>query len=141
MAHSNRPILLIEDNPMDVDLTRRAFARQQVTNVIEVARDGEEVFALVKRWDAGEAIPALILLDLKLPKINGLEVLRTLKNNPKYVSIPVVVLTSSTEDSDIQSAYGAGANSYIVKPVDFNKFMDVAHHIQHYWMVINQLPH
>jgi CheY-like chemotaxis protein len=140
MTHSNRPILLIEDNPMDVDLTRRAFARQQMANPIDVARDGEEALAFVKGWDTGESIPALILLDLKLPKLNGLEVLKALKTNPKYVSIPVVVLTSSTEDSDIQSAYRSGANSYIVKPVDFDKFMDVAHHIQHYWMIINLLP-
>lgn len=140
-AHSfNRPILLVEDNPMDVDLTLRAFARRKLSNPVHVARDGEEALAWIPRWEAGEPLPVVILLDLKMPKVNGLEVLRTLKAHPLCRSIPVVVLTTSREDGDIRAAYGLGVNSYIVKPVDFDKFMEVAAHIELYWSVLNQLP-
>jgi CheY-like chemotaxis protein len=135
-----QPILLVEDNPMDVDLTRRAFARRKISNPIQVARDGEEALAWLPRWEAGEPRPAVILLDLKLPRINGLEVLRQLKNHPLAATIPIVILTTSAEDSDIQAAYKLGANSYIVKPVDFEKFMQVAEQIEVYWNVLNQSP-
>jgi len=135
-----RPILLVEDNPMDVDLTRRAFRRRRLTNPIEVARDGEEALAFIDRWEAGDPLPVVILLDLKLPKVDGLEVLRHLKAHPQFSTIPVVVLSSSTEDRDIQAAYHLGANSYIIKPVDFEKFMDVAAHIELYWTVLNVAP-
>lgn len=135
-----RPILLVEDNPMDLDLTRRAFARRKLVNPLEVARDGEEALAYIARWDAGEEVPSVILLDLKIPKVDGLEVLRRIKENPKYNLIPVVVLTSSAEERDIQTAYKLGANSYIVKPVDFDKFLEVAGHIDLYWMIMNTTP-
>jgi CheY-like chemotaxis protein len=125
---------------MDVDLTRRAFARRKIANPIQVARDGEEALAWLPRWEAGEPRPAVILLDLKLPRINGLEVLRQLKRHALAATIPVVILTTSAEDSDVQSAYQLGANSYIVKPVDFEKFMQVAEQIEIYWNVINQPP-
>lgn len=134
----NKPILLVEDNPMDVDLTKRAFKRRNVTNPIEVARDGEEALAWITRWDDGEPLPAVILLDLKLPKVDGLDVLRQLKAHPVYRTIPVVVLTSSAEDRDVKEAYELGVNSYIVKPVDFDKFMDVASQIELYWSVLNK---
>ncbi|MBF0495043.1 MAG: response regulator [Deltaproteobacteria bacterium] len=132
-----RPILLIEDNPIDIDLTRRAFVRRKVANPIEVARDGEEALAVMSRWQTGGPIPVVILLDLKLPKIDGLEVLRHLKTHPEFLTIPVVVLTSSAEDRDIKEAYHLGANSYIVKPIDFEKFVDVVTQIDLYWNVIN----
>jgi CheY-like chemotaxis protein len=135
-----RPILLVEDNPMDLDLTRRAFARRKLVNPLEVARDGEEALAYIARWDVGEEVPSVILLDLKIPKVDGLEVLRRIKENPKYNLIPVVVLTSSAEERDIQTAYKLGANSYIVKPVDFDKFLEVASHIDLYWMIMNTTP-
>jgi len=134
----NKPILLVEDNPMDVDLTRRAFARRNLANPIEVARDGEEALAWLPRWEAGEPLPSVILLDLKLPKVSGLEVLQRIKAHPDFRSIPVVVLTSSAEDRDVQAAYRLGVNSYIVKPVDFDKFMEIAVQIQLYWAVLNQ---
>ncbi len=134
----NRPILLIEDNPMDVDLTKRAFARRDLTNPVQVARDGEEAVSWIARWEAGEPCPVVILLDLKLPKLNGLEVLRQFKMRPVSHKIPVVVLTTSTEDSDVKAAYEYGANSYIVKPVDFDKFMAVAEQIELYWTVLNR---
>ena len=140
MKSQHRPILLIDDNPMDVDLTRRAFTRRKVINTIEVARDGEEAIAYIHRLEEGEAWPVVILLDINLPKVNGLEVLRELKTHPMLQKIPVIVLTSSGEDRDIQKAYELGANSYIVKPVDFEKFVDVAAQIDLYWNVINIPP-
>jgi CheY-like chemotaxis protein len=138
VSADDRPILLVEDNPMDVDLTLRAFKRRRVTNTILVARDGEEALAWLPRWESGEPWPAVVLLDLKLPKVDGLEVLRQLKQHPRLRVIPVVVLTTSSDSADLQAAYQLGANSYIVKPVDFEKFMDVSEQIELYWTVINQ---
>ena len=134
------PILLVEDNPMDIDLTRRAFARRKLANPIQVACDGEEALAYLPRWEAGELPPAVILLDLKLPKVDGLEVLRQLKAHTQFRAIPVVILTTSSEDRDIQTAYQLGANSYIVKPVNFEKFVQVAEQIEVYWCVLNTPP-
>jgi len=131
-------ILLVEDNPMDVDLTVRAFKRRHLTNPIEVARDGEEALACITRWEAGAPPPAIILLDLKLPRVDGIEVLRQLKGHAQYRTIPVVVLTTSAEDADIQAAYALGANSYIVKPVDFDAFVEVAAQIDLYWTMLNR---
>jgi len=133
----NNPILLIEDNPLDLDLTLRAFAQQKITNPILVARDGEEALAYIPKWDAGDPEPVVILLDLKLPKVSGLEVLEMIKSHPKYKTIPIVVLTSSDESSDVKKAYVLGVNSYIVKPVDFGKFIEVAKNIELYWTVLN----
>lgn len=141
MNNPNRPILLVEDNPMDVDLTRRAFARRKVLNPIELARDGEEALSFLARWDAGEALPVVILLDINLPKVGGLEVLRLFKSSNLAQKVPIIILTTSAEDRDIQTAYSLGANSYIVKPVDFEKFVDVAAQIDLYWNVINIPPH
>jgi CheY-like chemotaxis protein len=132
-----RPILLVEDRSVDVDLTKRAFAKRKLLNPIEVARDGEEALAFVDRWEAGEPMPICILLDLKMPKVNGLEVLRRLKGHPKFSTIPVIVLTTSSEDQDIEEAYKLGCNSYIVKPVEFDKFIDVASEIEVYWCALN----
>lgn len=134
----NQSILLVEDNPMDIDLTKKAFVRRNLTNPIEVARDGEEALEWIKRWEGGEPQPAMILLDLKLPRVDGLEVLRQLKAHTQFRTIPVVVLTTSEEDIDVESAYQIGANSYIVKPVDFDKFMQVAEQVKLYWTVLNK---
>jgi CheY-like chemotaxis protein len=140
MLKTERPILLIEDNPMDVDLTCRAFKRSEVSNPIQVARDGEEALSTIRKWDNAAALPAVILLDLKLPKIDGFEVLRQIKKHPHYRMIPVVVFSSSDEGRDILSAYQNGANSYIVKPVDFDRFLEIAQHIDQYWIGVNFLP-
>jgi CheY-like chemotaxis protein len=134
------PILLVEDNPMDLDLTLRAFSKKKFSNQVHIARDGEEALAFIPRWEAGEALPAVILLDINLPKINGLEVLRQLKAHERFRRIPVVVLTSSREDKDLKTAYDLGVNSYIEKPVSFNKFMEVAEQIELYWCVLNERP-
>ena len=136
--YQNNPILLVEDNPIDLDLTMRAFASRNLANPIEVARDGEEALDYIPRWEKGEPLPVVILLDLNLPKINGLEVLKVLKSHPVYKTIPVVVLTTSSESSDVKTAYQLGVNSYIIKPVDFEKFIDMAKHIELYWNVLNK---
>lgn len=140
MINTYPPILLVEDNPLDVDLTLRAFRRRKLANPILVARDGEEALAWIPRWEAGETQPTVILLDLNLPRIDGLTVLRTLKAHAVLRRIPVVALTTSKEDRDIHTAYDLGVNSYIVKPVDFDNFMDVAQQIELYWCVFNALP-
>ena len=136
----NNPILLVEDNPLDIDLTIRAFKSSNLINPIEVARDGDEALKYIKKWDSGATIPVVILLDLKLPKVDGLDVLKTMKEHPIYKTIPIVVLTSSSENSDIEAAYKLGVNSYIVKPVNFDNFLKVAGQIELYWCVINKLP-
>lgn len=137
---STPPILLVEDNPMDLDLTLRAFNKKRFSNKIEIARDGEEALAFFPRWEAGEPLPAVILLDINMPKVNGLEVLKQLKEHPIFRRIPVVVLTSSREDRDLKTAYDLGVNSYIEKPVSFTKFIEVAEHIELYWCVFNERP-
>jgi CheY-like chemotaxis protein len=140
MNDTLRPILIVEDRPGDLDLTRRAFARRRVLNPIQEARDGEAALAYLKRWAAGEPLPCFILLDLKLPKVSGLEVLRRLKNHPEYSAIPVIILTTSAEDHDVGEAYRLGCNSYIVKPVEFDKFMEVAAQVEVYWCAVNTAP-
>lgn len=132
-----RPIMLIEDNPMDLDLTRRAFARRRLANPLVIARDGAEAVAMIAAWPPDKQPPSVVLLDLKLPKVDGLEVLRQIRAHPELGVVPVVVLTTSTEDQDVQTAYKLGANSYIVKPVDFDKFMAVVDQIDLYWLVLN----
>ena len=135
-----RPILLVEDNPTDLDLTRRAFARRKLAQPLQVARDGQEVLDMIPRWAAGEPLPRVVLLDLKLPRVNGLEVLRRLRELPLTQFLPVVVLTSSNEDRDIQAAYQLHANSYIVKPVNFDCFLEVTAQIELYWCQLNHPP-
>ncbi len=137
---STRPILLVEDNPVDLDLTLRAFARRNLANPVQVARDGQEALDWIPRWEAGEPLPLVVLLDVKLPRVNGLEVLRRLREHPVSQKLPVVMLTSSNEERDVQMAYQQHANSYIVKPVSFDNLMDVAAQIELYWCLINHPP-
>ncbi len=140
MTDLTRPILLIEDNPMDVDLTRRAFQKRNILNPIVVARDGELAMSMINEWGKNIEYPIMVLLDLKLPKLNGFEVLSRIKQHPEYRKIPVIILTSSTDSGDINNAYNLGVNSYIVKPIDFNQFMDVATQINQYWCNLNIQP-
>ncbi len=137
-------IFIIEDNENDLELTLRALYKHNLANMIKTAEDGAEALDLLfSRGDYENEInlsPKVILLDLKLPKVSGLEVLKELKNNEKTAKIPVVVLTSSKEESDLVESYKLGANSYIVKPVDFNKFIDSIKDIGYYWLLLNQTP-
>lgn len=138
-------ILLVEDNPSDVKLTLNAFARHKLSNRIHVARDGEEAldFLFCREAHAARDIaqrPKLVLLDLKLPKIDGLEVLKQLKTDPRTSTIPVVILTSSKEERDVVAGYRLGVNSYIVKPVDFDQFTEAARTLGLYWLLLNQTP-
>lgn len=138
-------ILLVEDNPADLELALHALREHKLSNHIQVARDGEEALDFLfctgphagRRQDAG---PRLILLDLKLPKVDGLEVLERLKSDPRTRSIPVVVLTSSHEELDLARSYQLGTNSYIVKPVDFERFSEVVEHLGFYWLLLNTAP-
>jgi hypothetical protein len=137
MNDINRPIWLIEDDPTEVDLAKRAFASLHLINPIRVFSDGEQAIEMIASWTPKEPLPAIVLLDLNLPKLDGLEVLRILKTHPELMVAPVIVLSSSSQDSDIQSAYMRGANSYILKPLDFEGFIEVADLIDQYWNVIN----
>jgi len=136
------PILLIEDNPDDEALTLRAFKRSNVVNEIEVVRDGQEALDYLFGNGAAEAhpTPALILLDLKLPKVDGIDVLKQVRAHDGTRLVPVVILTSSHEESDLIATYGNGANSYVRKPVDFNQFAESVRQLGLYWLVVNEAP-
>ena len=138
-------ILLVEDNEYDVELTLRALHEERLANTIHVARDGEEALkflaACEAEADSGKGLmPKLILLDLKLPKVDGHEVLRRTKSSPATKMIPVVILTSSKQDEDMLKSYLTGVNSYIQKPVNFEQFRKIVKDLGLYWLVVNQLP-
>ena len=140
---SEKTILLVEDNPDDVTLTLRALKKNNLLNEVVVARDGVEAldFLFCEGEFAGrspELLPELILLDLKLPKVDGLEVLKRIRNEARTRLLPVVILTSSNEQSDIISGYELGVNSYIRKPVDFEQFIETVRQLGLYWLVLNQ---
>jgi two-component system response regulator len=143
--HEETEILLVEDNPSDLELALRVFRKHRIASRIEVARDGEEALDFLFGEGAHDGrgtirIPKVILLDLKLPKISGLEVLRRIKADPRTRLIPIVVLTSSREEKDLLESYQLGVNSYIVKPVDFNQFNDCLRDIGMYWLLSNAPP-
>lgn len=138
MSEKTKMILLVEDNPDDVELTRVAFERSKIANTMRVARDGKEAVDLLLGDDRID--PAVVLLDLKLPKIEGIEVLRRMRADPRTRMTPVVVLTSSREEQDLMESYELGANSYIQKPVDFEQFMESVRQLGLYWLVLNQRP-
>jgi two-component system, response regulator len=141
----NRTILLVEDNPDDVILTRRAFEKSQVATEIVTVSDGEEaldyLFATGPYVGRDQTImPAIVLLDLKLPKVDGLDVLRRMRSDPRTRCLPVVILTSSNEQQDIVQSYELGANSFVRKPVDFLQFFEAARQLGRYWLALNEPP-
>lgn len=136
-----QPILLVEDNPDDEELTRIAFAESKLVNELVVVRDGAEALEyLLDPHGRGHVLPALVLLDLKLPKVDGLEVLRQVRASPRTRLLPVVVLTTSKEESDLIASYQVGCNSYIRKPVAFSQFVEAVRQLSVYWMVLNEVP-
>jgi len=137
-----RPILLVEDNPMDLDLALKAMKEQGTTNPILVCRDGEEALEFIEAHKAQDDpdLPLIVLLDLRLPKVDGIEVLSQARQDPLWKKIPFIVLTTSRENSDIDRAYELGVNSYLVKPVDFPSFSELTKKLQLYWVLTNEPP-
>ena len=145
MPSNSVDILVVEDDPEDLELTLRALRRENICNDIEVARDGEEALDFLfcrgkHQRRSPNCHPRLILLDLKLPKISGLEVLEHIKRDPSTSAVPVVILTSSKQEEDLIRGYHLGTNSYIQKPVDFDEFRATIKQLGYYWLVVNQPP-
>jgi two-component system, response regulator len=139
----NKPILLVEDNPSDADLTRRALFRGHISNLLVVAEDGQEALDYLRGEGtfAGRAVsetPSVVLLDLKLPKVSGLEVLRAIRADARLKRVPVVILTSSKEEEDVSAGYDLGVNSYVRKPVDFKEFQVAIENLGLYWLILNE---
>jgi hypothetical protein len=137
-----RPILVVEDNPMDLDFLLQAFEEHGVLNPVHVCRDGEEALQFIEAHPTPDdtELPLLVLLDLRLPKVDGIDVLRHARQHPVWKRIPIVVVTTSRENSDISRAYELGVNSYIVKPVDFATFTEVVKQVKFYWLLTNEPP-
>jgi CheY-like chemotaxis protein len=139
-----KPILLVEDDPRDLELTLVALERSQLANDVVIVRDGEAALEYLSRGgayaDRPEGNPAVVLLDLKLPKVNGLEVLQTVRTTEALRSIPVVMLTSSHEESDVLRSYQLGVNAYVVKPVEFKQFVEAIADLGVFWAVLNEPP-
>ena len=135
---NNKPILLIEDNPDDEALTLRALKKNNISNEVIVAQDGAEAIEIL--YGTGHELPAIVLLDLKLPKVDGMEVLRRVRTEPRTRLLPVVILTTSKEEQDLINGYQLGANSYVRKPVDFAQFTEAVRQLGLYWLVLNESP-
>lgn len=133
-------ILLVEDNEDDIELTQRAFNKNHIINEVVVLRDGAEACEFLFGDRAGRSLPQVILLDLKLPKVSGLEVLEKIRANADTHLIPTVILTSSKQEEDLLEGYRLGVNSYVRKPVDFNEFVEAVRQVGLYWLVLNEAP-
>jgi two-component system, response regulator len=145
MNRSGQFILLVDDNPDDVEMTLMAFGKNKIANEVVVVGDGQEALDYLfgtGAWEGRDtlALPHMVLLDLNMPKVSGLQVLRRMRADPRTKLLPVVILTTSSEDKDIVSSYDLGANSYVRKPVDFEQFVEAVRHLGLYWLVINERP-
>jgi two-component system response regulator len=145
MATTPSTIFLIEDNPSDIALTQRAFEKSRIANTLVIAEDGQEAldYLFAEGSHSGREtadLPALVLLDLKLPKVSGLDVLRRIRTDPRTSRLPVVILTTSRQEQDVTEGYERGVNSYISKPVDFKQFMAAMDQLGFYWLVLNEPP-
>jgi CheY-like chemotaxis protein len=145
MVDQTVEVLLVEDNPNDVELTMRVFRKNHLANRIHIVRDGEEALEYLFRTgqyaELPNSRPKVVLLDLKLPKVDGIEVLRQIRADAHLHDLPVVVMTSSREERDVIETYDLGVNSYIVKPVDFEQFTETVRQIGYYWIILNVPPH
>jgi len=137
-------ILLAEDNPRDIELTLEAMSGNKLANKIDVVRDGVEVIEYLrcegKYTERDKVNPAFVLLDIKMPRMDGIEVLRFIRNDPKFKTLPVVILTSSNEEQDLINSYNLGVNAYVVKPVNFNDFIEAVKQIGVFWAILNEFP-
>jgi len=144
MNHNSKHILLlVEDNPSDIGLTQRALEKARIANELVVAEDGQEALDYLMgkpQADRPAELPALVLLDLKLPRVSGMEVLRRIRADARTRRLPVVILTTSKEEQDVAAGYDLGVNSYIRKPVDFNQFAAAVEQLGLYWLVLNEAP-
>lgn len=136
---TKQTILVVDDNPDDVELTLRVLRSHRIANDVQVARDGVEAMALLEKASDQE-LPSLVLLDLKMPRMDGLEVLRRIRANPRTKHLPVTVMTTSREERDIVASYELGANSYVQKPVEFEEFEDAVRYLGLYWLILNVAP-
>lgn len=141
-ATRNQSILVVEDNPMDLDFMLQAFDEHGVLNPVRICRDGEEALQYIEAHQSPDDpdLPVIVLLDLRLPKVDGIDVLRAARRHPVWKQVPIVIVTTSRENSDISVAYELGVNSYIVKPVDFDAFAEVVKNIKLYWLLTNEPP-
>lgn len=138
---NSKKVLLIEDNPSDIELTKRAFKKNHILNKIIVMEDGQDALDyLFNTLNSPDQLPVVTLLDLKLPRLDGIEVLRRIRSDARTKHMPVVMLTSSKEEGDVAAAYDNGANSYIRKPVDFQQFVESIHTLGIYWLSLNEPP-
>jgi CheY-like chemotaxis protein len=137
---NGRKILLVEDNPSDVELTKRALSKHHIANEMIVAEDGQQAIDMLLGDGSAIDLPTLVLLDLKLPILGGIEVLKRMRDNERTRRIPVVILTTSKEEQDVAESYDNGANSYIRKPVDFEQFAEAVRNLGLYWLVLNEPP-
>jgi two-component system response regulator len=141
-SSDKKTILLVEDNPEDVRLTRRSFRENHIVNELVVVGDGAEAMSYLQKQasDPDGVLPSVTLLDLNLPKLDGLEVLQRIRSDPRLKRLPIVILTSSKEEVDLVRSYELGANSYIQKPVEFEQFNDAVHNLGLYWLLLNEAP-
>ncbi|KAF0243833.1 MAG: response regulator [Planctomycetota bacterium] len=140
MTQESVDILLVEDNPDDADLTIRTLRKHHLSNALRHVRDGEEALRFLLGPEAASPLPRLVILDLKLPKVDGFEVLRALRADPRTKTVPVVVMTSSREDKDLEKCYELGTNSYVVKPIEFGDFAEAVARLGLYWILTNSVP-